>query len=322
MSLHRTAPTCRPVADAPRITVHVPCHNYGRFLGDALDSLLRQSFTAWEAIVIDDASTDETATVLDRYDDSRIRVVRHTVRRGNIATFNEGIELAAGDLFVILSADDRYKPAFLERVVTCFDEQPEVTLVTTHGDHVDEQGRTLRPEFAPFECSGVYDGLPLLFDWTFVAASAGVARTQTLRSLGGYDPRLTHSADTYLWRTLAIAGPVGYVHERLYERRFHDKSMTGTVRRSRVLETELADQLARIFSTPDLLPTVRAMRSRAYSELHWKIAQAYFAERRFGRTVSHASSAVRFDRDILTRHHPVRALLRAAKRAADSRVGD
>ena len=46
----------RKLAGTPRITVHVPCHNYGRFLGDALDRLLRQSFSAWEAIVIDDAS--------------------------------------------------------------------------------------------------------------------------------------------------------------------------------------------------------------------------------------------------------------------------
>jgi glycosyltransferase involved in cell wall biosynthesis len=304
----------------PRITVHVPSYNYGRFVGDALDSLLRQSFVAWEAIVIDDASTDETATVLDRYHDPRIRVVRHPARRGHISTYNEGIALATGELFVILSADDRYKPAFLERVVAWFDEHPDATLVTTHGDRIDEHGCVFASELAPFERSGVYDGLPLLFERTFVAASAGVARTATLRSLGGYDPDLSHSADAYLWRQLAIAGPIGYVHERLYERRFHAESLSRTARRSDVLETEHGDQLARIFSAPDLPPRVRGMRRHACSELHWKIAHAYFAERRFGRTAAHAALAIRFDRSIVRRHNPARALLRAAKRGAGSPV--
>jgi glycosyltransferase involved in cell wall biosynthesis len=303
-------------ASVPRITVHVPCYNYGRFLRDALDSLLRQSFAAWEAVVIDDASTDETAAVLDRYNDARIRVVRHPVRRGHISTFNEGIALATGELFVILSADDRYKPAFLERVVAWFDEHPEATLVTTHGDRIDGHGCVFGTEVAPFERSGVYEGLPLLFERTFVAASAGVARTATLRSLGGYDPDLIHSGDAYLWRQLAIAGPVGYVHDRLYERRFHGESLSRGAVRSHVLETEHAEQLARIFSTPDLPPRIRAMRRHAYSELHWKIAHAYFAERHFGHTVAHAGLAIRFDRSIVTRHNPARALLRAARRTA------
>src|SRR4249919_523314 len=105
--------TAHVATAASRITVLVPCYNYGRFLRDALDSLLQQSLTAWDAVVIDDASTDETPAVLSGYQDPRIRVVRHAVRRGHIETYNEGILLATAELFVILSADDRYKPDFL-----------------------------------------------------------------------------------------------------------------------------------------------------------------------------------------------------------------
>jgi UDP-2-acetamido-3-amino-2,3-dideoxy-glucuronate N-acetyltransferase len=306
--------TAHVATAAPRITVHVPCYNYGRFLRDALDSLLRQSLTAWEAVVIDDASTDETPVVLSGYQDPRIRVVRHAVRRGHIETYNEGISLATGELFVILSADDRYKPDFLARVVACFEEHPEVTLVTTDGDGIDGDGRVIWTEVAPFERSGVHDGLLLLFERNFVAASAGVARTAALRAVHGYDSRLPHSADAYLWRQLAISGPVGYVHERLYERRIHGKSMLATARFLQVLE-EQPRQLDWIFSAPDLPPRVWAMRDHAFAELHWKMARAYYAERRLGRSLAHAVSAIRFDSGVLSRHNPARALLREIRRA-------
>ena len=134
------AETVNPVATSPsttpgpRITVLVPCHNYGRFLDEALESILAQSFAAWEAVVIDDASTDDTGTVLEQYRDPRIRVVQHSTRQGHVPTYNEGIALANGEFFVILSADDRYKPRFFEQVLACFAAHPEVVLATTHGD--------------------------------------------------------------------------------------------------------------------------------------------------------------------------------------------
>jgi GT2 family glycosyltransferase len=306
----------RAATAAPRVTVHVPCYNYGRFLGEALDSLFRQSFTAWEAIVIDNASTDDTAAVLARYRDRRIRVVRHALNVGHIASYNQGLALAKGEFFVMLSADDRFKPGFLEQVVARFDAHPEVALVTTHGDRIDENGRVFRSELAPFDRSGIYDGLPVLFERTFVATSAGVARTAALRALGGHDPAMNHSSDAYLWRRLAISGPVGYVHERLYERRFHGGSLSQGALRSQVLETEHAEQLARIFSRPDLPPRVRAMQRHAYSELQWKIAHAYLAEQRLARTLAHAAAAIRFDPSVVTRHRPVRALTRIVEPAA------
>ena len=293
----------------PRVTVLVPSYNYGRFIADALDSLLCQSFTDWEAVVIDNASTDDTKTVLDRYGDPRIRVEYHAENRGHIASFNEGLALAEGELFVLLSADDRYRPAFLERVVECFDAHPNVSFVATHGERIDEHGRVVGPELGLFDRSGVHEGLPLLFERSF-ATCAGVAPTASFRALGGYDTTLPHSHDTYLWRRLAISAPIGYVYEPLYERRFHERSLSREAARSRVLEAEHGKQLARIFSAPDLPPRVRSLERHAYSELHWKIAHEYFAERRFGRTVAHALSAVRYEPAVLRRHHPWRRLRR------------
>jgi acetyltransferase-like isoleucine patch superfamily enzyme len=147
-----------------------------------------------------------------------------------------------------------------------------------------------------------------------VAASAGVARTASIRALGGYDPAFEHSCDAYLWRQLAIEGPVGYVHERLYERRFHPQSMSRGARRSEVLESEHTEQLARVFGRDDLPGRVGAMRRRAFAELHWKIAHAYFGERQLGRSVANASLALRSSGAAVARHLAARPL-RRIKRA-------
>src|SRR5215472_7974260 len=112
----------------PRVSLVVTCYNYGRFLGQALDSLLAQTLTDWEAIVIDDASTDETGDVLARYlDDPRIRAIAHAERIGNIASYNEGLDQARGELVGILSADDYVlRSDALERQASVSAARPDV----------------------------------------------------------------------------------------------------------------------------------------------------------------------------------------------------
>jgi hypothetical protein len=99
-----------------RISVVVPCHNYGRFLTEAVESLMAQSRAADEILIVDDGSTDETALVVaDLQARHRmIRAVRHDRALGAVATFNEGIRSTTGDAVMLLSADDRLSPRYLE----------------------------------------------------------------------------------------------------------------------------------------------------------------------------------------------------------------
>ena len=182
----------------PRITVHVPCFNYGRFLGEALNSLLEQSFVDWEAIVVDDASTDDTREIAAEFRDSRIRVVTHDQNAGNIATYNEAILLARGDLFCILSADDRYKPRFLERTLAVFESDPAVGLVYTNYERIAPVDVSPWKPPMPHAADGIFEELPTLLERPYIAGCAVVTRTSTLRDLGGYDSRFPHTADTYL----------------------------------------------------------------------------------------------------------------------------
>src|SRR5215471_9159838 len=119
------------MSSRPRVSLVVTCYNYGRFLGQCLDSVVAQTLTDWEAIVIDDASTDETGEVLARYEClPGFRVVRHAERMGNIRSYNEGLDLATGRYVAILSADDYLlRSDGLERQAAVFEDDPDVGLV-------------------------------------------------------------------------------------------------------------------------------------------------------------------------------------------------
>src|SRR5438552_18822496 len=106
----------------PRVSFIVPCYNYGQFVGQAIDSLLGQTFKSLEVIVVDDASTDDTPAVLRQYaSDPRVTVIRHTTNMRHLRSYNEGLAIARGAFLGLLSADDLAvrSDAFARRVA-CF----------------------------------------------------------------------------------------------------------------------------------------------------------------------------------------------------------
>jgi hypothetical protein len=310
-------------AGAPRVTVHVPAYNYGRFLGEALDSLLAQTCTEWEAVVIDDASTDDTADVVARYHDSRFRFVRHDVNRGHIATFNEGIALARGEYFVILSADDRYHATFLERALACFDEHPDVHLVYTDTEMIDEHGCVVgrgNTSIDPQE-DWVRDlSVPLMFGW-FISGCAGMARTTMLRELGGYEPTLSHTADVYLWRRLAFRGRVGHVTGWLLQHREHDGALHRATTWLDLMTTEEPAQITRLLDDPALPAAVAACRRRIQAALAVSRGRACFRDRRYGAMTAAFASAVLQDPKLMQGDHPLWVFARDRARNRRSRRG-
>jgi glycosyltransferase involved in cell wall biosynthesis len=152
--------TGRPTPATPRVTFVVPTYNYARFVGQAVDSLLAQTFRAIEVIVIDDASTDGTPEVLAGYaGDPRVRVIRHGTNTGHITTYNEGIAAARGEFVGLLSADDLCLDRdAVRRQVALFDSDPEIGFVYPAQAYVDESGKLVHVA-APWPDDHVSDGL-------------------------------------------------------------------------------------------------------------------------------------------------------------------
>lgn len=129
---------------APTVSVLLPVYNAGRYLREAIDSVLGQSFSDFELLVLDDGSTDDSANVIRSYSDPRLRHLPNDRNRGLIYTLNRGIELAQGTYIARMDADDVCLPERFAQQVT-FLEQNEVALVATTLEMMDERGAPLPP---------------------------------------------------------------------------------------------------------------------------------------------------------------------------------
>ena len=131
---------------APLISIIMPAHNAGRYIARAVESVIEQTWPHWELIIVDDASTDDTADVVARYRyDARIRYHR-AERIGHPAGVrNMALRMAEGDLIAFLDADDEYFPRTLEKLSRPLRENSRLSAVYGFAFHIDEHGLPLRP---------------------------------------------------------------------------------------------------------------------------------------------------------------------------------
>jgi glycosyltransferase involved in cell wall biosynthesis len=217
------------------VDVIVPCYRYGHFLRACVESVLGQSIENIRILIIDDASPDNTADIaadLERKD-PRVTFVRHSVNKGHIATYNEGIEWASADYMLILSADDYLLPGALSRAANLMDEHSEVGFTFGNLIELSDSG-TEMPVSCPIEPADgsgrrILKGLQFIElsrAHCFVATCTAVVRTNLQKRLRGYRPELPHAGDMEMWLRLAAHAPVGFVsaYQGVYRR--HSASMS------------------------------------------------------------------------------------------------
>lgn len=99
------------------VSVVIPAYNHAQWIASAIQSVLNQTYTDWELIIIDDASSDQTWHIIQAFQDSRLRLERHVENQGAPATLNQGLNLAQGDYLAILNSDDSWHPQRLEHLL-------------------------------------------------------------------------------------------------------------------------------------------------------------------------------------------------------------
>lgn len=129
-----------------RITVLMPVYNAERHLREAIDSILAQSFKPFEFLIIDDGSTDRSASIIASYRDERIRFLRNETNMGISATLNKGIALSSCELIARMDADDVSHPQRLQKQFGFMKRNPECALLSTWARVVNEAGKFVRLE--------------------------------------------------------------------------------------------------------------------------------------------------------------------------------
>ena len=212
----------------PTVSVVIPAYNAERFIGEAINSVLEQTYRDFEVIVVDDGSADETAEVVKAYDEVRYL---YKENGGTASARNRGIEASCGRYVAFLDADNLWEPAKLEAQMALFERRPSLVWSYTDSLLVDE--RKEQPVYRKSQLVGRPEGdvLERLIHGNFMPPSTVVVAREVLEEMGGFDESHLHriSEGWELWTRIAARYPVGYVHRPLVKTRQHACRKTGTM---------------------------------------------------------------------------------------------
>lgn len=208
----------------PRVSIGLPVYNGENYLEAALVSLLSQTFTDFELIINDNASTDRTQEICHTYatQDARIRTYRSEINRGAAWNFNRVFHLARGEYFKWAAHDDLIKPTFLQECVRVLDDDPAVILCFCYADVIDATGKvvtTVVPELATNSPDAYKRYRDLILNWHGCLDVFGLMRTDILRQtplIGSYAV-----SDRVLLADLGLRGRFHHIAQPLFTSRVH-----------------------------------------------------------------------------------------------------
>lgn len=265
--------------DDPKVSVVMPVYNAEPFVGPAIESVLKQTFTDFEFIIINDGSTDSSTEVLRRYDDmdERIRLVEQR-NQGITPTLNRGVALARGKYIARMDADDICLPERFQLQVDYLDAHSSCVLVGGNVEPIDQDGKTIQLDDKRFgkyvrgmnfpqEHDAIEERL-LTAGWAFMHPTVMMCREAVTR-VGGYNPKIKDAEDVDLFIRLAEIGRVANLPDTLLKYRYHDTqiSSTSSVQMYWMKRARRAGYLRRGLPLPEELRLFSMLRSAIGSKL-------------------------------------------------------
>lgn len=195
-----------------QVSVVIPLYNKEPYVARCLGSVLAQTFSDYEVIVVDDGSTDGSAEVALRFQDDKVRIFRQE-NAGPGAARNRGVQESRGELIAFLDADDEWHPQFLERMVDFLRRWPQAGIVGSQWIDVATGAPSRVPMLEPL---GGSEGIIANYFGDAVcppilSSSSVVVRRSVLEDVGGFMTEERLGEDLELWARIALRYPVGYV---------------------------------------------------------------------------------------------------------------
>jgi glycosyltransferase involved in cell wall biosynthesis len=247
------------MTDLPLVSIITPSYNQVQYLEQTIQSVLDQDYPRVEYFVIDGASTDGSVEIIRKYEHQLAGwISEHD--KGQADAINKGFRFASGELVAWLNSDDLYLPGTIRKMVSVFQQLPQVGLI--YGDvlSIDENGEVFNiMRYANW-------GLEDLMTFHILGQAGVFMRRDALEKAGYLDTRFQFMLDHQLWLCIAQVTPMHYLPEVVAAARFH--SMAKNVAQSSQFGAEAYDLVAWMEEQPSLEPIMAQLSTRIWANAH------------------------------------------------------
>ena len=264
------------------VSVVIPNYNYAHYLREAIDSVLAQTYSDIEIVVVDDGSSDASGEVLGSYGE-RIQTVFQK-NQGVSAARNNGAGISRGEFIAFLDADDSWLPAKLEKQSEIFAADPELGMVHVGFVEIDDAGRELLERTNGLEGRVAEELLRFERSVILGGGSGIMVRREAFDAVGGFDLRMSTSADWDLFYRISRSYRVGFIPQVLLKYRVHGLNMHGNIG---AMEHDMMLGFEKAFAA-DRTPNRRAF----YGNLHKTLSASYFQAGKYADFGRHAIQSI------------------------------
>jgi len=277
------------------VSVIIPAFNQDHYIERAIQSVLKQTYTHVEAVVVNDGSTDDTADVVNAIDDARIHYI-YQDNRGLSGARNTGIRASKGSYLSYLDADDEFLPEKLNLLVAEMKERPEVGLVAGQAIPVDDRGQQIGKVFD----RGIPEDHSLLLHGNPLHVGSVLVSSKWQRRAGFFDEDLRSYEDWDMWLRLAKEGcEMVWVDHPVSLYRFHPHQMTRDG--SQMTAANFA-VLEKVYQDEEIPESWWAQQDLAYSNAYLRASAHGYLAGDYQRGKENLSNAVELDKSLLDDH--------------------
>lgn len=213
--------------NTPLISVVMPAYNCEKYICQAIDSIIGQTYSNWELLIADDASTDSTRKIIDSYSNERIKVFHNQQNMGYLKTWNKLMILTIGDYITFQDADDWSEKNRFEIMLEFFTQHPEISVCGSNYRRVNSQGDFVQESSFPQNHEAILNAMPQQF---LFVGSALMIKRQVYQTIGGYNEFFDMGAEDCYWTYLVLEKfKMENLPQVLYNYRFNPHSVSGNL---------------------------------------------------------------------------------------------
>lgn len=244
----------------PKVSVVIPSYNAMTYLPKTIESVLKQTFTDYEVLIVNDGSSDHIVEWASQITDLRVKLISQE-NQGVSAARNTGIAQAQGQYIAFLDADDLWEPTKLEKQLSCLEANPSVGLVYTWTALIDQFGQPTRRVWVSHVEGNVWE--QIVVDDMISNGSSAMVRRRCFEAAGVFDPKISSSEDRDMWTRIAVHYPFAVVKEFLTLYRRHPHNTTN--QRQKMIQ-DLRQVIEKSFESAPL--ELLYLRNRSYGVMN------------------------------------------------------